>query len=632
MCGIVGIVEWRGGERGPLEQMTDSLSHRGPDDRGVNWYRVGNCEVGFGHRRLAILDLSPEGHQPMEFQQLALVFNGEVYNFGEIREGLEGEGYRFRSHSDTEVILKSFHRWGIEAVHKFNGMFAMALLDRQRGRLFLIRDRAGVKPLYYYFDGVRFIFASEIKAILAHPAVKRELNPAGVSAFFQLGYIPEPLSVFQNIFKLRAGHYLVLDLKSAQFEELEYWSPFRAYRLPPLPISDREAVEELERLLISAYSYRLVADVEVGLFLSGGYDSGSVAAILQAHSPRPIKTFTIGFKEDGFDEAPAARQIANYLQTDHTEYYCTEREALEIVPQLPQIYDEPFGDSSAIPTLLVSKIARERVKVALSADGGDEVFGGYPKHLLTLSYWNRFSKLPLRSLLSRLLEGVDPSSLPLLPNRLYNFETRYRKVQALLSTHTIGEYLKIVSSHFTPSQLNRLLTPPFRVEEGSSIGENFYREEGPTLLAKMLGVDYRTYLLDDILVKVDRATMAVSLEGREPLLDYRIWEFMARLPDRFKIRNGEQKWLLRQVVYKYLPREMMERPKRGFSIPLGRWLKGELKPYLDYHLSPAQLEKVGVLSPSEVERLKKGFEEGKPENPSKLWFMFIFQMWAERWL
>jgi asparagine synthase (glutamine-hydrolysing) len=490
----------------------------------------------------------------------------------------------------------------------------------------LIRDRTGVKPLYFYHKNGLFMFASELKSFHQNPYFKKELDINVLAQYLQFGYILEPYSIFKNTYKLRAGYYLELDLKTREYKEVKYWDVIDFYNKPKTQISEKEAIEETERLLKSAFSYRMVADVPVGVFLSGGYDSSAVVAILQSSMSQKLKTFTIGFEEKEYNEAPFAKKVAEYLGTDHTEYYCTQKDALEIIPKLPEIYDEPFGDSSAIPTVLVSKLARQYVKVSLSADGGDEIFGGYTKYTLALNYFSKFSKVPLKSLIHHFLNLINPSLIPYL-NKTYNFETRYLKVKNILKARDIIEVLKYISQHFTDNQIENLFTKNIQ-----KLTSNFDLQVNNDNISKMLAIDYKTYLVDDILTKVDRATMSVSLEGREPLLDYRIIEFVSQLPSYYKIRNGEKKWLLKQIVHKYLPKEMMDRPKKGFAVPIFEWFRKELKEYMLYYLSQDRLEKEEIFNVKEIIKLRDKYLSGSRENIQRLWFILMFEMWRERWM
>jgi len=632
MCGIVGFVDFNHKtSKQKLEEMTDVLHHRGPDDSGYSFYANSEKNIGLGHRRLSVLDLSKHGHQPMSYEDLEIIYNGEVYNFREIRLLLEQEGYDFESDSDTEVILKAYHRWGIQAVDQFNGMFAISIYDRINQKITLIRDRAGVKPLYWYWKNNLFLFASELKSFYQHESFEKVINKKALGLYLQYGYVLEPHTIFNDTHKLKAGHYLEVDLKSKSITQQVYWDVIDCYNKKPLDISPTEAIDEMERLFKSAFSYRMVSDVPVGVFLSGGYDSSVVTAILQNSSPEKLNTFTIGFHEKGFDEAPFAKEVAKYLGTNHTEYYCTQHDALEIIPKLSEIYDEPFGDPSSIPTILVSQLAREAVTVSLSADGGDEIFAGYNKYDLSLNYFNQFSKVPtmIKPILHWGMEKIDPKRIP-FSDKIFNFETKFEKVKDMLVANTAVDVMRYGSQHFTDQQVAELLK-----EKRLILDTNFNKGvliKGNDQLHKMLAIDYKTYMVDDILTKVDRATMSISLEGREPLLDYRIIEFAAQLPAHLKYRNGEKKWLLKEITHRYLPKKLMDRPKKGFNVPIEDWFRDELKEYFLLYLNQERLEREGLFNADEVIRLRDKYLSGDRENVKRLWFILMFEMWYEKWI
>ena len=603
--------------------MTDVLIHRGPDDSGYSFIDSEFASIGLGHRRLSILDLSKHGHQPMRFNDLEIVFNGEVYNFLEIREDLEKYGYQFTSNSDTEVILKAFHKWGVQSIDRFNGMFAMALYDTKLQRLFLVRDRTGVKPIYWYWKNNLFMFASELKSFLQNKWFQKEISINSIAIFFQLAYIPQPWSIFNYTKKLPAGHYLTIDLKNKKFVEKKYWDVIQFYNKPKLNISENEAICEIEKKIQTAFQYRTISDVPVGLFLSGGFDSSVVAAILQKNQNENVKTFTIGFDDIRYDEAPFASQIAKYLETEHTQYYCTWKEALEIIPNLPFIYDEPFADQSAIPTILVSKIAKQSVSVALSADGGDEIFGGYDKYLTAykkyIILFKRLHKLFGAKNLNRL-------SLFLQHKGLINDDLLANKVSKFVFEDML-EIQKIISYFSTPVMNERIING-YQYKKVESCFDDIHQLLNNNSLNKMLAIDYKTYLTDDILQKVDRATMSVSLEGREPLLDYNIIEFMAQLPGHYKILKNKRKYLLKKIVYKYLPVKLMERPKMGFGIPVEHWLNNELHDYIETYFSP-QYE--SVINRKQLNKIKHLFYK-KRINYRFIWNLLMFQMWCQKWI
>lgn len=636
MCGIVGFCDFsKKSNKQTLVKMTDVLHHRGPDDSGYSFFESEYAHIGLGHRRLSILDLTAHGHQPMEFEHLEVVYNGEVYNFKEIREELIKYDYTFHSDSDTEVILKAYHKWGIKAVDRLNGMFAICIYDKQSQKLTLVRDRAGVKPYYYYHKDGLFMFASELKSFHENSGFQKSIDKDALALYMQYGYIPEPYSIFENTFKLKAGHYLELNIRETPQERgpnsklniTKYWDVVDFYNKPKLDISQSEAIDETKKLLKSAFEYRMVSDVPVGVFLSGGYDSSIVTALLQNGRKEKLNTFTIGFKEKGYDEAPFAKETAKYLGTNHTEYYCTQQDALDILPRLPEIYDEPFGDSSAIPTTLVSQLARKDVTVSLSADGGDEIFGGYGKYTAIMKKIDSFAKVPvvMKPALAMLLRQKLLHKGAAKFGGMFDAKTRCNRFADMLN-HDEKQMLK-ASGQFTKDELNSVLS--YTVDE---LLTNFDTDVHQDRLSNLLAVDYKTYMVDDILHKVDRATMSVSLEGREPLLDHRIIEFVAQLPSDIKIKNGDKKWLLKQITHKYLPKEMMDRPKKGFGVPIQEWFKEELKEYFEKYLSKKALSEHGFFDVDEVVRMKDEYLNGANVKVTKLWYVLMFQMWYERWM
>lgn len=630
MCGITGFLDFKKNTSSEiLKEMTDALHHRGPDDAGHEIYECNNASVGFGQRRLSILDLSPLGHQPMYFDNLVINFNGEIYNFKEIRIELEKEGYSFESWSDTEVILKGYHCWGLDVLKKFVGMFAIALYDKREEKVYLIRDRAGVKPLYYYWNNELLLFGSELKALYKHPGFEKKIDINSLALFLQFSYIPGKHSIFKNTQKLLPGHILSVDLKTKTLKISKYWDVFDHYNKPKLKISDKEAIDHTDKLLKNAYEYRMVADVPVGIFLSGGYDSSSVAALLQCNKTEKLKTFTIGFHENEFNEAPEAKKIAEYLGTDHTEWYLTAKEAGEVLSLLPEIYDEPFADNSTVPTVLVSKLAREQVKVALSADGGDEIFGGYNKFNQAIKFTSGIPAF-FQSILSSGMSLINPSHLPYF-NKKYNFSTRYEKMKLIWEKKDPIQAVKYISQYITESETASFLGHSFE-KYHTFFDDGYLLEDNDGAVNRLLAIDYKTFLVDNNLVKVDRATMSVGLEGREPMLDHRIVEFLAQLPSSFKIRDNVNKWLLKQVVHKYIPKELMERPKRPFIAPLMIWFKEELKEQLKYYLSEESIFKSGVFNPIPIIKMRDAYLEGKKVNYQKLWQVLIFQLWYSRWI
>ncbi|GIW65709.1 MAG: asparagine synthetase B [Candidatus Parcubacteria bacterium] len=627
MCRITGF--WDFNYKGEydldnvLTQMRDVLKHGGPDDAGN--YLEKDLGLGLANRRLSILDLSPLGHQPMidDKNEIVVVFNGEIYNFQEIKKELEGFGYKFKSNSDTEVIIYAYKHWRLDCLSKFRGMFAIAIWDKRREELILIRDRIGVKPLYYYFSNGLFMFASETKAFLKHPKFKKEISKEGLFLFFRYGYIFYPYSIWQNVYKLETGSYLIID-KNKNLKKEKYWDLGKVYEkyfeIKDKNFDENELIENLEQILIESFKLRLVSDVPVGVFLSGGIDSSTVTALLQRNISQKLKTFTIGFYETKYDESKWAKKIAEYLGTDHTEMFCSINEALEIIPKLPEIYDEPFGDSSAIPTHLVSKIAREKVKVILSGDGGDEFFGGYDR------YWIFRIVFENRLVFNKFLEPFWRLILKVKGENQHRIE----KSSKLLRYKNINEGFSYISSYFL-DDYNQLVNPDFRISSEINFSiENNKLTKLPKLMQWML-IDAKYYLSEDILVKVDRASMAVALETREPLLDHKILEFVAPLPLKYKFTKNSGKYILKKLLAKYLPRELFERPKHGFGIPQDEWLKIELKKLLDELTTRDIIKQNNVLNYDFIDKLKTNFYLGK-ENSNKIWFLLMFQLWANRYL
>jgi asparagine synthase (glutamine-hydrolysing) len=632
MCGIAGFVDFTSkSSKEILSSMTLSIQHRGPDGQGEYYQKKGDFQIGLGHRRLSIIDLSASADQPMHYDKLHVVFNGEIYNYAELREQLIQLGHEFKTHSDTEVILHSWKQWGVASIHKWIGMFAVILYDEETNEITAIRDRAGVKPLYYSYDNNLFCFGSELKAIAKHPDFKKEINRSAVANFLQYGYVAYPHCIYNDTYKLAPGHILKLNLATKEVKTEQYWDVYEYYNKPKLSISLPEAITETESILQKAFQYRMVSDVPVGIFLSGGYDSTCVTALLQKDSTERLKTFTIGTTTSALDEAPFAKQIAAHLGTDHTEYYCTPKEALEIIPQLPHFYDEPFADSSAIPTMLVSKLSREKVTVALSADAGDEVFAGYNRYDYIARYGNKIAAIPkpIRKLAAYVMDNISSEKIPGFKNK-QNFHGRYTKFKNLLNDPSPAELMKNLTQTFTNSELDKLFAKPFIGLVTEHDCDQLDLKNDP--LAYMMGVDYKTYLVDDILQKVDRATMSVGLEGREPFLDHHIIEWAAQLPSNYKYHNGDKKHIIKQIVHKYVPKSLMDRPKMGFGIPIEKWLNDELKSLVFENLNKDKLNQHGLFSVIEVENILNQFYSGRTEKHLQVWYLLMFQMWYNTYI
>ena len=633
MCGISGFIDFnKKTSIEVLEKMNRIMAHRGPDGEGYGMYETDTAKVGLGHRRLSIIDLTAGGSQPQTFGSLHITFNGEIYNYAEIKKVLEEKGHNFKSHSDTEVILHAYAEWGSAALQQFIGMFAFVIYDEAQQKIFACRDRAGVKPFFYYYKDGLFLFGSELKALVQHPAFEKQINTDAVAAFLQFGYVPTPHCIFNDAHKLKPGHFLTFDIPKRQLETTQYWNVYDAYNKPILDISLPEAIEETEKILTSAFQYRMVSDVPVGVFLSGGYDSSCVTAILQKNNTEKIKTFTIGVPDAGMNEAPFAKQIAAHLGTDHTEYYCTEKEALEIVPQLPFFYDEPFADSSAIPTTLVSRIAREKVTVALSADAGDEIFAGYNRYDYMIKYGGALKKIPgiIRRSAATMMDLIPADKIPVF-NKKYLFHSRYEKVKSLLKEPSAKNVLMSMTQQMNNKEIAELFKDSIQ-QMPSYFDSKDLKPDNYSVLSYMMAVDYQTYLLDDILQKVDRAGMSVSLEGREPFLDHRIIEWAARLPMEYKYNKGNKKFILKQIVHKYIPAAMMDRPKMGFGIPISAWLQKDLKPFVDQYFDEQFIIKQNIFNNEVLQRIKKSFYDGKVEKAEKIWYILMFQMWYDKWI
>lgn len=630
MCGISGFVDFKKQtDRVVLEKMNRTMQHRGPDGEGYKMFNMQHANIGLGHRRLSIIDLTEGGSQPQHYKNYHITYNGEVYNYAEIKATLETLGHQFHSNSDTEVILHAYEQWGSDALHHFIGMFAFVIYDELNNTLFACRDRAGVKPFFYYWKDGLFLFASELKAIMQHPSFQKQINTHALAAYMQYGYVPAPHCIFNDTYKLNAGHYLQLNSIDTSLSIKQYWNVYDAYNKPTLKIDLPEAIVETEKILVKAFEYRMVSDVPVGVFLSGGYDSSCVTALLQKEQTKKLKTFTIGFTDSNLNEAPHAKKVAAHLGTDHTEYYCTQKEALEIVPQLPFYYDEPFADSSAIPTTLVSKIAKAQVTVALSADAGDEIFAGYSRYEYVMNYGKKLQRIPafVRSSAGFLMGGIPKNNIPFLKKKHHKF----KKMQNLFKDASDHNILLNLTKLLNDQEVFRLIKMPV-----TTLNTHFNSKElmphNYNTLSYLMAIDYQTYLVDDILQKVDRAGMGVSLEGREPFLDHNIIEWAAQLPLHFKYKQGNKKFILKEIVHKYIPAQIMNRPKMGFTIPISEWLQTDLKMYVDEYLSPSFIQKQNIFNLNEVNSIVHAFYQQKTATAEKIWYLLMFQMWYDKWI
>ncbi len=648
MCGITGYLtertDSRDAQRATLDRMTTAIGHRGPDAQGL-WHSADGC-CHLGHRRLSIIDLSPTGAQPMQTPsgRFVIVFNGEIYNYLELRQELEGKGQTFRGTSDTEVLLAAIEHWGVEAtLPRLNGMFAFALWDETARLLWLTRDRFGEKPMYYAWHGGTFLFGSELKSMMAHPAFRREIDISGVYNLVNFGYIGTPGSIFAGVKKLQAGHFLALSPGTPPPASRPYWSPEEMLAVRERDFGSatpEEIVGELDQVVRRAVRRRMVADVPLGAFLSGGIDSSTVVAAMQAQSTRPVKTFTIGFWESGYNEAEDAARVARHLRTEHHEFYLGSRECIDTIMRLPEIYDEPFADSSQIPTTLVSTFTRRHVTVSLSGDAGDEFFGGYNRYFWTRRLWSRFRTMPvwLRLFWRDFIRSVGPQTWEsfigvanhVIPRRLRvrGGGDKMHKLARILDARSLDAiYVELVSN----VQWAREILPDVETERTP-----FDRWE-PMLgslgaIERMMLLDQVTYMTDDILCKVDRASMSVGLEARVPFLDPELTMFAWSLPMSMKVRNGVGKWALRQVLKRYVPEELFERPKMGFGIPVGDWLRGPLRDWAEDLLSEASLADCGFFAPEAVRRAWAEHLSGRRNLIAQLWSVLMFLAWKRRWM
>ncbi len=649
MCGIAGLLTRTPNVTNIIksaEGMIATLAHRGPDDTGI-WKDL-SAGISLAHRRLSILDLTPEGHQPMSSAdgRYIIVFNGEIYNHGQLRKELESSNLfqennnpdiKWRGHSDTEVILAAFMRWGVvEAIKRFTGMFAFALWDRKEKQLYLVRDRIGEKPLYFGWVNETFLFGSELKALRAYPGWRDDIDRDALALFMQFNYIPAPNTIYKGISKLEPGCIAKISGKGKghDVEVQRYWSMQEVVSQPRQKINDKTAVEYTESLLSLSVKRQMVADVPLGAFLSGGIDSSLIVTLMQNQSVRPVRTFTIGFNESSYNEANHALAVAKHLGTEHTEFYVSPQDAMDVIPLLPTLYDEPFADSSQIPTFLVSRMTQEHVSVSLSGDGGDEFFGGYNRYSWGQNIWDRIKlfPLPLRRAFASVLRSPSPHTWDRLFSIFkYMLPTRYRYSSAGDKLHKLAKLLGTISPNDIFIELISLWEG-----EGIVLGSKVKttattdQSQWPDNLGFtefMMYMDSKTYLPDDIMVKVDRAAMGVSLESRAPFLDHELIEYAWSLPLNMKIRDGQGKWLLRQILYKYVPENLIERPKMGFGIPIDSWLRGPLRSWAEDLLDETRMRNSGYLNTRAIRKKWDEHLSGKRNWQYHLWGVLMFQAW-----
>jgi asparagine synthase (glutamine-hydrolysing) len=641
VCGIAGFLRSGSGGSGDqdadlVRRMADALHHRGPDDSGV-WVDDA-AGLAFGHRRLSIIDLSPLGHQPMVSRsgRTVLIYNGEVYNHRELRAELEGAGVEFRSESDTEVILEACEKWGVDVTtSRLIGMFAFAVWDRSDQTLTLVRDRLGIKPLYWGNLGGTIVFASELKALRQHPQFSGEIDRTAIARFLRFNYVPAPYTIYRGIQKLRPASIVTLR-RDAVPRERVFWSLQNVVRKGLAEraesLSETAAEERLDQLLRDAVKRRMVADVPLGAFLSGGIDSSAVVALMQAQSDRPVRTFTVGFSDRHYNEAVYAKDVAAHLGTDHTELYVEPSHALDVIPKLSLMYDEPFGDSSQIPTFLISELTRQHVTVALSGDGGDEVFAGYNRYLLASSL-GRWLSVPksVRRAAARMIVSVSPRRWDSVLRHTPGGSHRKRVGDKL---HKLAGVMTADGSDMLYERLTTFWGDTTDLVVGAQALPEFVEEEFATSIPGQIEreqyLDTITYLPDDILTKIDRASMAVSLEARVPLLDHRVIEFVWGLPTDYRIRNGKTKWLLRRVLSRYVPDDLVNRPKMGFGVPLDSWLRGPIRDWAEALLDETRLRQEGYLDPSPIREKWEEHISGTRNWHYALWGVLMFQAWLER--
>lgn len=625
MCGISGFFDrsFRLDQK-QLEKYNSVLQHRGPDGDGLFFEKSSYGNIGFAHTRLSILDLSQLGHQPMHFEHLTITLNGEIYNFKSIQNELLLLGYTFKSSSDTEVVIKSFHAWGIKCVEKFRGMFAFTIYDKSVDKLFLCRDRVGVKPLFYSIDATQFIFGSELKIFFSTQTFVATVNHDSLATFINYGYSTNENTILNNVKKAKPGAWTIYDCKSGTLETIPFWNYGSLFDKVQFPGSFEEAVHETERLVQESCELRMVSDVPVGVFLSGGFDSTLVTAMLQKDRTEKLKTFTIGFS-DGIDESKDARIIANHLSTDHTSYDCKQQDAKDLLPQLSFLYDDPLADISCIPTMLVSKLASQEVSVALSADGGDELFGGYTGFKSAPVILNQLNKIPLKTLSGQ----IAKTSSSLFQGKYNHLQKKLEGVSKILLGNNQDQIYNMHTQQygFPTEMMAGLFNTSFKIQYHEHTKRNL---SNPLNDLYILGVeDTMTNLL---LPKVDRGAMGFSLEGREPLLDHVLMEFAATLPYYYKHNGNESKRPLREIVYKYVPKVIMDRPKVGFDLPIFKWLKQDLSYLIDTYLNETSINRGGFFNANYVKTLVNQFKKGELRYEAIIWRILVFQMWHKRWM
>ena len=636
MCGITGYVKFKTIDHNiaPIEKMVDSLYRRGPDSNNKTIIHDFNNTYAFGHTRLAIIDISNHGIQPMENEKYIIVLNGEIYNYKEIKKRLETCNITYHSKTDTEVVLEAITHLGIDkALSLFRGMWAFAIFNKKTGETILCRDRVGVKPLYYYTSEDELVFGSELKSIVKYTDFPKEIDKESLAYFFKYGYINAPKTIYKNTYKVHPGEYIVID-KNNRVSKKNYWSLEKTYgkniikKEENFNIGLSANLDTLNDVLCESFDLRMVSDVPVGVFLSGGVDSSLLASLLKNELNYNIDTFTIGFDVKEYDESKWAKIASDTLKTNHHQLICTEEDALNLIHQIPKVYDEPFGDSSAIPTMLVSQFARKNVKVALSADGGDELFFGYNRYKtidkLNQSFYKRIVGKTLN-----ILPDYTPKffhNLIKKKKQIPGFKDKIVKLKNVLNANGISKMYDAAVSYYTDDELSLLFNTKIDTQKQYTTSFSDKIEDLSFI------TDFKNYLPNDILVKVDRASMAFSLEARDPFLDHKIIEFAAATPLEFKYKNGEKKYILKKLLERHLPQDYIYREKKGFAVPIDKWFHGDLKPLINHYLSPEMLNKHNIFNKNFVQTLLNDYYNNKGINSHKIWFLLMFQMWYEEWM
>lgn len=628
MCGIAGIIDFtKNSSEQIIKSMVQTLSNRGPDDCGCLVFEEKKSQVMLAHRRLSIVDLSNKAHQPMSYDGWHITYNGEIYNFDELKKSLILKNYTFESESDTEVVLKAFHCWGVKCVDKFSGMFAIAAYDENNKKIHLIRDKIGIKPLYVYQTNDLWLFASELKPFSEHHSFKKVINTDALANYFRFGYVRSPLSIFENVHKIIPGSYWTIDALTGMHDITTYWSIDNCYSQKKAHDNESEIIVKLKEHLERACLQQTKSNVPIGIWLSGGIDSSLVTALLK-DTPN-IKTFSMGFSEENLDEANYAQEVAKYLGVDNSTVFCKSEDISDVVKKLPTMFDEPFGDSSAIPTYLLAKYSKNSIGVAISGDGGDEVFFGYSKYfaIAQVLKWSKFKKYWLRHLFNLVSPNFVNIINKILPvsYQQKNIKQKYIKFKQLLKADGIEQMLYSASSYVSDEVLNEILL-------AGANRSNFKDNHVDRPLEQIQKIDFTSFMVDDILTKVDRASMFCSLEVRVPLLDVKVVELVASLPMEIKYKNRVGKYLLKKVLATYLPEDMMSRPKSGFQVPLLTWLQTDLQSLLDHYLDPKRLIKSGLYNVDGILYARKQIKEGDVNYVNIIWFVLMFEMWFEQWM